>query len=304
MMPVTILRHIAAKLGSSPEAASHDYRNAFVKARRWVNSVAEFDLSESRVLVIGCGYNYPDPLLWSSESKCTVGIDVRESFWRSGLVPLIAEFRKQGSDIAEAFARAMILRASYRGYYCRLREISGTSFDEMTQDLISYDGKCLPFASESFDVVISNAVLEHVSNLDSLLAQVARVTKVEGVCYHLWHNYYSLHGAHIPEDMALRNPWGHLRDDADVRRWLTMSGTYLNKLSPDEIVRILSRDFQAVAVHRLDRNHNVNGFDNDYKPEGEDLLSPELSATIPAYPRELVLTRAYAFLGRKSASSK
>ena len=38
-------------------------------------------------------------------------------------------------------------------------------------------GDCLPFAEESFGGVVSNSVLEHIPNIDDVLAEVARVLK-------------------------------------------------------------------------------------------------------------------------------
>jgi SAM-dependent methyltransferase len=173
----------------------------------------------------------------------------------------------------------------------------------MDQDLMTYDGEELPFVSQSFDVVLSNAVLEHVSDIGALSGEMARVTKDGGICYHLWHNYYSLYGAHVPEDIALSTPWGHLRNDDRVRDWLALSGTYLNETLPDEISRILSRDFDGVALHGLDRNHNISGIDSSYEREGESLLTEEIRDELKTYPEDLLLTRAYAFLGRKKGAS-
>jgi SAM-dependent methyltransferase len=45
------------------------------------------------------------------------------------------------------------------------------------------DGCFLPIASGSFDVVLLNHILEHVSNKRRLLEETLRVLKPEGVCY-------------------------------------------------------------------------------------------------------------------------
>ena len=44
-----------------------------------------------------------------------------------------------------------------------------------------YDGKKIPFKSESFDVLLSTQVLEHVANPPALLNEMFRVLKVGGV---------------------------------------------------------------------------------------------------------------------------
>lgn len=48
-----------------------------------------------------------------------------------------------------------------------------------------YDGAHLPFPNQSFDVVFSSNVLEHVQSLNALLLEMQRVLKDSGVCVHL-----------------------------------------------------------------------------------------------------------------------
>lgn len=171
--------------------------------------------------------------------------------------------------------------------------------DEMNLDLAAYDGQHLPFADESFDVITSNAVLEHVHDLPFLSKEMYRVAKDHGICYHLWHNYYSVSGAHVPDEIALTKPWGHLTGDSRVDSWLKLSGTYLNKKMPYEIVCALSNDFNSIAVHRLDKNHNVEGVDDGFECEGDGLLTSGIYSATGVNSREVLLTRAYSFIGKK-----
>lgn len=48
-----------------------------------------------------------------------------------------------------------------------------------------YDGANLPFSDESFDVIFSSNVLEHVKDLDLLIKETKRVIKPNGVIIHL-----------------------------------------------------------------------------------------------------------------------
>lgn len=48
-----------------------------------------------------------------------------------------------------------------------------------------YDGINLPFSDESFDIVYSSNVLEHVKNLDLLIRETKRVIKPTGIIIHL-----------------------------------------------------------------------------------------------------------------------
>lgn len=281
--------------------AIHDYNNVYMKARRWISTEQGLELKNSKMLVIGCGYNYAEPLLWASDCDYVVGVDLRNSFWRTGFKSLVAELRDSGEPRIRAYARALIRRRAYRDYHDNLRRVSGMTIDEMTQDVITYDGYRLPFADKSFDVILSNAVLEHVSDLRALIREMSRVTRDGGFGYHLWHNYYSLSGAHVPDEIALARPWGHLLGDSRVDDWLKLSGTYLNRKTPSEIVGVLSTDFDEIFVHSLDKDHNVHGVDSGFSFEGDHFLNPELHAMIGTQPRDVLLTRAYSFMGKKCA---
>ncbi len=48
-----------------------------------------------------------------------------------------------------------------------------------------YDGRNIPFPEDSFDVVFSSNVLEHVLDLPYLQAEIKRVLKPSGYCVHL-----------------------------------------------------------------------------------------------------------------------
>lgn len=51
--------------------------------------------------------------------------------------------------------------------------------------VIDYDGRNIPFPDQTFDVVYSSNVLEHVVELDELQAEIRRVLKPAGHCVHL-----------------------------------------------------------------------------------------------------------------------
>lgn len=50
--------------------------------------------------------------------------------------------------------------------------------------VVEYDGVNLPFPDDTFDVVYSSSVLEHVEDLPALLDELARVTRAGGISLH------------------------------------------------------------------------------------------------------------------------
>ena len=52
-------------------------------------------------------------------------------------------------------------------------------------DFFIYDGKNIPFQNNTFDIIFSSNVLEHVPNLDEIQAEIFRVLKDNGICIHI-----------------------------------------------------------------------------------------------------------------------
>lgn len=60
------------------------------------------------------------------------------------------------------------------------------------------DGMALPFRSESFDLVLSHAVIEHVADAPLYLRECCRVLRRDGRMYLSTSPYLSFAGAHLP----------------------------------------------------------------------------------------------------------
>jgi len=277
----------------------HDFVNVFQKCQQDIAELLGPGIDGARVMVLGCGYNYPDVALWSTVADEVVGVDVRLVFWRNGFGQLYKCLRHDGRGRFRSIGESVYRRRGYPAYYRRLRGLCGTDLDFVHQDIVSYDGKSLPFADGSFDVICSNAVLEHVADLTTLAREMRRVTKEGGVSYHLWHNYYSFSGGHVSDRLALERPWGHLFGDPEVAFHLGLSGTYLNKMLPSDVVKELSNNFHSVSVFQVDKDHRKKGVDRAFSYEGERLLSPDLENRLSPSPREVLLTRSYLLVGRR-----
>jgi SAM-dependent methyltransferase len=113
-----------------------------------------------RVLDAGCGGGGM-PLSLAEHADEVVGIDPVDRFGQAGVV--LARERGLGRL---HFARA--------------------------------DGMALPFADGTFDLVLSHAVIEHVSDAHRYLAECRRVLKADGRIFLSTAPYLSFAGAHLP----------------------------------------------------------------------------------------------------------
>ena len=82
-----LLHYFWKSVHSAKTNANHDYFNGFLKSKKDVESLLNDkgkQVSEANVLILGCGYNYPDVILWSTVAKQVVGVDVKDAFWKDG----------------------------------------------------------------------------------------------------------------------------------------------------------------------------------------------------------------------------
>lgn len=108
-------------------------------------------------------------------------------------------------------------RASgYEAYGCDYRFKPGPHVDELVGAGVIRtiaDPYRLPFEDESVDLVLSDQVLEHVSDYPTTLAEIRRVLKPHGLSLHIFPSRYSLLEPHVgvPGATILRG-----------RRWLRL----------------------------------------------------------------------------------
>ena len=274
-----------------PGQARHDYEDVFLRSQSDLDHLVRRPLGDASMLVLGCGYTYPDVVLFSNVVRQVTGMDVMAAFHSSGVLRTLRDNIKREGGILRGLSRTLLLRRMYSGYYRHLAEVSGTPVPGDSYNLLSYGGDEMPFAEGAFDVVLSNAVLEHVDGLEMLVRELHRVTKVDGVSYHLWHNYYSFSGGHAAQSLCATYPWGHLTGEYETRG--------LNKLMPSDVESCFSECFDVEAMYQVDERHRKKGVDEGFRYEREDLLSEEIEKKLYIYPRELLLTRAYLIIGRR-----
>ena len=96
------------------------------------------------------------------------------------------------------------------------------------------------FESESFDVIYSASVLEHVQDLKSAFSEMYRLLKPGGVIIHNYAPFFSHNGAHA---LGIGDsPWAHVR--MNIEDYMS----YIEKLRPNEAV--MTRDWFSSAMHQ------------------------------------------------------
>lgn len=270
--------------------AEHDYHDVFLKSQAAIEALLDKPLSEASLLVLGCGYNYPDVLLYAPRVSEAVGVDVLGAFYRDGLIATWRDAASRERRWLLALLDAVAKRGHYARYFRHLKRLSGRPLDHAHAKLASYDGLHLPFPDAHFDIVLSNAVLEHVEDCPAVAAELARVTRPGGLSYHLWHNYYSYSGGHMPDYVCRQAPWGHLRGLYQKRG--------LNRLTPEAMAAAFAPHFAVSPPVGRDAHHRP-ATDPGYQADHQELLTPALQAELAAYSRELLLTRAYLLIGSK-----
>ena len=123
--------------------------------------------------------------------------------------------------------------------------------DEDRLAFVASDVRQIPAASRSFDVVYSWSTFEHVSHPTTMLAEIRRILRPQGVFFlQIWPLFHSLHGGHLW--LSIRQAFPHLlmTDDeireaveghpaTDPRRDAWDEYQSLNKLTLDQLDRAL-----------------------------------------------------------------
>ncbi len=276
--------------------AHHDHSNVYCKAVRDLNAFGLSGLAGRRVLDLGCGQRYAFALQACAAGATVTALDT--DYVAPGPLPAMLWHMLRHDGLKRAAKSAVRMVLFDRRYYTQLEAESGTKLRSFAPRIsfVVADPNAARYelASESFDVIASNAVVEHVRDVYQFAAEVKRLLAPGGCFYCIIHNFYSLSGGHntdwsYPDDSPPANvpPWDHLRANR-FPPWV-----YLNRLKPEEYEAAFSAHLDVVQFEGVDVNHDPG------KTEGARFLTQDVEKELAAYPSTLLLTRAWSVICRK-----
>ncbi len=144
----------------------------------------------------------------------------------------------------------------------------------------------LPFADESFDTVIMNDFMEHVSDPEAALREAMRLIKKDGRIYINFPPYYHPTGAHLSDTIHM--PWVHM-----ILSEKQLVAAY------KELVRGLPDEAERLDL-RLSKDENGNetlGYINKMTLKRFHKILKTLNIT-PVYYREIALRRYFKLFAK------
>lgn len=127
----------------------------------------------------------------------------------------------------------------YNGYGCDIMSDASDFTDSQTTDdrlrLIETQPYRLPFADNHFDCIISNQVLEHVTDYESTFSEIHRILRPGGVSLHIFPSRYNLIEPHVFVPLATI-----IRNKAWLRFWATLGirNRFQNGKSAAEVTQL------------------------------------------------------------------
>ena len=281
---------------STRDIAIHDYHNVYRKAIGDLKAFGLGPVKDKKILDLGCGARFPFSLLAASEGAKVTALDI--SYVKPHIPPIFFFKVLKANGLkraAKSTTRKWLFDSLYRK---QLEESSGRKLShvEAEIDFVLADPAAAnyPLPSDTYDLVASNAVLEHVDDVRKYFAEVHRMLKPGGLSFGLIHNYYSISGGHnlecaYPDTNPSPRvaPWDHLRENQYPTH------VYLNQFKPEDYRSAAAASLEILLFEGRDINHNAGGL------EGEAISNSRCESQLWRYPEDLLLTRSYCIICRK-----
>jgi SAM-dependent methyltransferase len=264
--------------------AIHDYHTVFLAALKCLRANVHKPLPDTHILEIGCGQRFGATLLFHSLGANIIGIDYDRVTTRLSWSGLRTMAVSNGRE--RAFKSALRRLLFDRAYYAALERELGQPLQVGTVDIRQMDARALAFHNSTFDYIFSNAVFEHIDDVEAATREVTRVLVPGGIARIGIHLFPSLSGGHHPEwafpDEHANSrvpPWDHLRDRRCMRY------VYLNEMRETDYLAVFRRHLaiqETTAVY-----------------EGRRYLSEPIRRELHNYTEEDLLKRSITVVLRK-----
>lgn len=264
---------------SPPE---HDY----YVYRQTVNGLESYlgDLHHKRILDVGCGWDATQTVLLTAAGFDTTGVDLKYLGFN------VSTFKRYQNSL-RINGPALTLMLAYNNlgrkrHYMNLQRKSGLPVLDVVRsgkvDVRCMDTTQTAFPSNYFDAIISNAVLEHVRDLDALLLELARITKPGGVQMHGIHLFPSPSGGHHP-----------LWRQESFDHWDHLIGK--KHFVPADLNGYRLSDYYAL----FDARYNIISTQLINETKCDKWLTPSIREALASYTEEDLTTRGVKFIVRK-----
>jgi SAM-dependent methyltransferase len=243
------------------------------------------DIKGKRVLDVGCGKSFWLSLLLHSAGAEVTGIDTEVVVTSTGIKKYWEIFRTNG---VERTLRTLVWDVVYaRPYYRELAQLADFPLKMDDLDLRSMNSNVLDFPDNTFDIIVSHEVFEHIADVAQTVEHLHRVIKPQGLSYIYIHNYTSLSGGHhiawkYPDTEPSENvpPWDHLRDKRHP--WIP---SWLNELREHDYRAAFEQHFEIVDWIQTET-------------EGKQLLTDVMRAELKQYSDQELLTKGFVVVAK------
>lgn len=165
--------------------AKHDYQNVFYKAIRDLRHFGVTNLHGKQVLDLGCGQRFPFALLLAANGAEVTALDI--DYVRPDFLPVAARriFRHNGlKRAAKSITRRLLFD---RKYYYTLESEAGRAlksyFSRISFVTADPHSTSYPLPSNCFDLIVSNAVVEHVKDISGFASEIHRLLRRAGIVW-------------------------------------------------------------------------------------------------------------------------
>lgn len=246
-------------------------------------------VTECNILEVGCGQRFAVTLLLNTIGAKVIGIDADYIDPNFSFKKLLKIFKYNGF---ERFIKTLVRHIFYdKAYYKMISQQYGGALKFKNIDIRLMDICSTNFDNDTFDCIFSNAVFEHLYDVDKACREINRIIRSDGIIYISIDLFPSLSGGHNLEwaypVMDLRRkvpPWDHLREN------LYPAHVFLNKFCECDYLDIFKKYFSIIDI--------------SYKYEGDNYLNIKILDELKNYSKDELLKRNIKVLMKKKLPNK